>query len=55
MPENISLTITFDREDDGRWIAEIEALPGCLVYGRTRQEAARRAMRFGGGEAADQF
>ncbi|HQX17970.1 MAG TPA: CPBP family intramembrane metalloprotease, partial [Anaerolineales bacterium] len=39
----ISLTITFDREDDGRWIAEIEALPGCLVYGRTRQEAARRA------------
>jgi predicted RNase H-like HicB family nuclease len=31
--------IVFDREDDGRWIAEIESLPGVLAYGTTRAEA----------------
>ena len=31
--------ITFDREDDGRWIAEIKSLPGVLVYGATKEEA----------------
>jgi predicted RNase H-like HicB family nuclease len=31
--------IVFDREEDGRWIAEIESLPGVLVYGGTRAEA----------------
>lgn len=31
--------ISFDREEDGRWIAEIESLPGVLVYGTTREEA----------------
>jgi predicted RNase H-like HicB family nuclease len=34
--------ITFDREEDGRWIAEIEALPGVLAYGATRIEAQSR-------------
>jgi predicted RNase H-like HicB family nuclease len=31
--------IVFDREEDGRWIAEIDALPGVLTYGATKQEA----------------
>jgi len=31
--------IVFDREEDGRWIAEIESLPGVLAYGATRIEA----------------
>jgi predicted RNase H-like HicB family nuclease len=31
--------IIFDREEGGRWIAEIESLPGVLVYGATRLEA----------------
>jgi predicted RNase H-like HicB family nuclease len=31
--------IVFDCEEDGRWIAEIEALPGVLAYGATKQEA----------------
>ena len=35
------LEIEFDREEDGRWIAEIPALPGALSYGSTREEAAR--------------
>ncbi len=33
------LRIEFEREDDGRWIAEISALPGVMAYGATRQEA----------------
>jgi predicted RNase H-like HicB family nuclease len=31
--------IVFDREEDGRWIAEIESLPGVLAYGASRNEA----------------
>jgi predicted RNase H-like HicB family nuclease len=31
--------IVFDREEDGRWIAEIESLPGVLAYGATQIEA----------------
>ncbi|TSC90668.1 MAG: hypothetical protein G01um10142_322 [Parcubacteria group bacterium Gr01-1014_2] len=27
------------RETDGRWIAEIEELPGVLAYGKTKKEA----------------
>ena len=36
------LRIEFEREDDGRWIAEIPALPGVLVYGTSREEARDR-------------
>jgi predicted RNase H-like HicB family nuclease len=35
--------IKFEREEDGRWIAEIEALPGVLVYGATKVEAQSKA------------
>jgi predicted RNase H-like HicB family nuclease len=35
-------SIELDREEDGRWIAEIPALPGALAYGATRDEAVRR-------------
>jgi len=31
--------IVFDREEDGRWIAEIESLPGVLAYGKSQLEA----------------
>jgi len=31
--------IEFEQEDDGRWIAEISALPGVMAYGATRSEA----------------
>jgi predicted RNase H-like HicB family nuclease len=33
------LTIELDREDDGRWIAEVVELPGVMTYGETREEA----------------
>jgi len=29
------LRIEFEREDDGRWIAELPALPGVMSYGVT--------------------
>jgi predicted RNase H-like HicB family nuclease len=35
----VNFRIEFEREDDGRWIAEIADLPGVLAYGLTREEA----------------
>jgi predicted RNase H-like HicB family nuclease len=36
------LTIEVEREQDGRWIAEIPALPGVMVYAGSREEALAR-------------
>lgn len=33
------MNIEIEREDDGRWIAEVPDLPGVMVYGGTREEA----------------
>jgi predicted RNase H-like HicB family nuclease len=33
------LTVTLDREQDGRWIAEVPELAGALVYGETEDDA----------------
>ena len=33
------MKIEIDREEDGRWIAEVSDLPGVLAYGKTRQQA----------------
>jgi len=40
----VPLTIEVEREDDGRWIAEVLDLPGVLAYGQTRQEAIDRVQ-----------
>ena len=37
------LSIEIEREEDGRWIAEVPQLPGVLSYGLTAEEAARNA------------
>ena len=37
------MRIEIEREDDGRWIAEVTELPGVMVYGQTREEAVARA------------
>lgn len=37
------MKIELDREEDGRWIAEVPDLPGVLAYGTTREEAIARA------------
>ena len=36
------LEVEFDREDDGRWIAEIPKLPGVMAYGSTKKEALQK-------------
>ena len=40
----VTLSVEFDRETDGRWIADIPALPGVMAYGKTREEAAARVQ-----------
>lgn len=31
--------IEIEREDEGRWIAEVPELPGVMAYGNSRDEA----------------
>lgn len=32
-------SVTLDRDEDGVWVAECPAIPGCVSQGATRQEA----------------
>ena len=43
MPHNssMSIAIELEREDDGRWLADVPALPGVMAYGADREEALR--------------
>lgn len=36
------LTLEIEREDDGRWLAEVPDLPGVLAYGESRDKAIAR-------------
>ena len=38
------LVVQLEREEDGRWIAEVLGIPGALVYGQTRAEALSKAQ-----------
>jgi predicted RNase H-like HicB family nuclease len=42
MPEH-TYKIEIEREDDGRWIAEITDLPGVMAYGNSQEEAIANA------------
>ncbi len=33
------MNIEIEREEDGRWIAEVPDLPGVMVYGQSQEEA----------------
>ena len=37
------MKIEIEREEDGRWIAEIPELPGVMAYGDSRNEAISKA------------
>ena len=37
------MKIEIEREEDGRWIAEIPELPGVMVYRDTRNQAISKA------------
>ncbi|NLY00327.1 MAG: type II toxin-antitoxin system HicB family antitoxin [Rhodopirellula sp.] len=36
------MKIEVEREQDGRWIAEVPDLPGVMLYGQSRDEAISR-------------
>ncbi len=38
------LKIESEQEEDGRWIAEVPALPGVLVYGTSEGDANAKAV-----------
>lgn len=37
------MNIEIEREDDGRWIAEIPDIPGVMAYGDSRTDAVAKA------------
>jgi predicted RNase H-like HicB family nuclease len=46
MMNDMKLTIELDREDDGRWIAEVPELPGVMCYGQSREESIGNVERL---------
>ena len=41
--QDLRFNIETERENDGRWIAEIADIPGILAYGRTENQAKAKA------------
>ena len=39
----MKFTIEHEREEDGRWLAEVPELPGVLAYGASADEAMAKA------------
>jgi predicted RNase H-like HicB family nuclease len=40
----VRFRVELEREDDGRWLAEVPELPGVLAYGATDSEAQARVQ-----------
>jgi predicted RNase H-like HicB family nuclease len=60
----MTFTVECEREEDGRWLAEVIEMPGVLAYGGTSEEAIAKAQalalrvladRLEHGEAAPEF
>ena len=60
----MTLTVEYEQEDDGRWLAEVLELPGVLAYGQSSDEAIAKAQalalrvladRLEHGESAREF
>lgn len=49
------MKIQIDREADGRWIADIPALPGVTAYGNTPMFAAYSVMALARSVIADRL
>jgi predicted RNase H-like HicB family nuclease len=39
----MEFTLECEREEDGRWLAEVVQLPGALAYGNSAKEAMAKA------------
>jgi predicted RNase H-like HicB family nuclease len=53
--KSIMLTIESEQEEDGRWIAEVTALPGVMAYGATKAEADAKVKALALRVIADRF
>jgi len=60
----MTFTVEYEREGDGRWLAEVLELPGVLAYAETPEGAIAKAQalalrvladRLEQGEAAHEF
>ena len=51
----MTFTVEYEREDDGRWLAEVIELPGVLAYGQTSDEAIAKAQALALRVLADQL
>jgi predicted RNase H-like HicB family nuclease len=40
----VQLLIELEREEDGRWIAEVPSLPSVMTYGQSRDDAIARVQ-----------
>jgi predicted RNase H-like HicB family nuclease len=40
----MQLRIDVEQESDGRWLAEVETLPGTLAYGVTKTDAVAKVQ-----------
>ncbi len=49
------MNIAIERENDGRWIAEVSELPGVMVYGQDRDEAISKVKALALRVLADQL
>ena len=41
--KHVQFNLECEREDDGRWLAEVGELPGTLAYGSSANEAVAKA------------
>jgi len=46
MKPMVPLVVEIEQEEDGRWIADIPALPGVMVYGLTPADARARVQKL---------
>ena len=53
--EPVMLRIDVEREEDGRWIGEVTALPGVMAYGTTELEARQRVAALALRVSADRI
>ena len=37
----MKLSVTIDRDEDGVWVVECPAIPGCVSQGRTKAQALK--------------
>lgn len=40
----MTFTVEYEQEEDGRWLAEVKELPGVMVYGKDPDDAMAHAQ-----------